>query len=165
MPHFGAARAGTRCPEAWRLGVIEMSQTATCQPQRPEILPTWAGETETKRIFLPTGQYRANGQPVLRPITIRYIVLTHARYEPLRFTVTHITRNGFRGTTICDHRPEATGHHGTTGIWGTRKSAKAGKAQSYGPSAWVDEVTHLIGAQQAWELLIEQGYDWSTRQI
>ncbi len=139
--------------------------TSTARNTEASTETTWGSETEQKNVFLPTGKVTSTGKPKLRRVTIRYIILTHAKFGQIRFTVTHITRNGFRSTTICDHREEEYGWHGTGGAFGTREYAKAGKAKSYTPSSWVEEVTRFIGHQRAIELLVESDYDFTTRTI
>jgi len=128
--------------------------------------PAWVGEYEAKRIFLGTGKFK-NGKEILRPVTIRYIIINRSDREAIRFTVTHITkyegrgenkRPVFRNTTICDHRDEQSGHTGTKGRWGTREGYKPGRAKSYTPSGWVSEVARFVGEARAWELLREAGY-------
>ena len=60
-----------------------------------------------------------------------------------------VNRREGRGITFTDPRERNTGTAGTTGLWGTRPPAPAGKPRSLTPTAFKIELARFIGAEQA----------------
>lgn len=129
---------------------------ATTTTEAKPAAPTWKGQVETRTKLIPSGKdFTKNGKPKLQPVRVTKIALTRAS-DVITFNVTH--RNG--QTSITDHRETQTGFHGTTGAFGTREPAKAGKPKSYTPSGWATEVERYVGWAGAIVLLSEAGCDF-----
>ena len=138
-------------------------------PRAETPIGTWSGTVEKKHLMVETGKFTEEGNVVRRHVSLRTIVLTKDGCEDLRFSVTHITnkKTGYRSTTVSDKRGMDTGNGGTTGLWGTRNPMPiANRAKSLTPPAWYSEVTpRYITLARAKELLIEAGWDQSTRSL
>ena len=109
----------------------------------------WTGDVEIRKIFYPTGKFKANGEPQLRMSKLTTIVLTNGP-DHLKFNVTN--RGGF--SSITDDRERRTGVMGTSGLWNTREVGKpSGPKKSLTPSGWIQAVRNMICEQDARYLL------------
>src|SRR5262249_43477188 len=97
----------------------------------------------------PEGEIRVRS----RPLDLHYVVLVRGE-DCIPFCVRR--RKG--RLTFSDRREQQTGVAGTTGYWGNRTPQKpGGRRKSLSPSAWVAEVSRLIGTEQAREIVRQLG--------
>lgn len=111
----------------------------------------WGGNVEFKKIFVETGQYKADGSPKLRPITLRKIILTNGDSK-LECSVTK-TQHGWK---IRDPREEwvSDGRDWVNGECVT-KLKQTCKGESLLPGEWIRRMGRLIGEEKAHSLLVE----------
>jgi len=81
-----------------------------------------------------------------------FVDVFNARGVGVRFRVNR--RNG-RPLTFTDPREQGTGTAGTRGIWGTLPEQPAGKPRSLTPTAFREELSRLIGAERAEQIVRE----------
>jgi hypothetical protein len=66
-----------------------------------------------------------------------------------------VNRRDGRSLTFTDPREQWAGTAGTRGVWGTLPEQPAGKARSLTPTAFREEVSRLIGAERAEQIVRE----------
>jgi hypothetical protein len=113
--------------------------------------PRWRAAITGRRIYVKRKKDTTQGeaQGVSRPLDLLYVVLGRTEDESVYFCVTR--PNG--QLTFSDSRECWTSAAGTTGQWGTRPASKPGKRCTFTPTAWVAEVSRLIGTERAEEIV------------
>ena len=117
----------------------------------PAPAPTWLAGLSTRRIRphrlveTPDGEIRT----AFWTMELLYVVLERGKSERLVFGVTWPKGR----LTFSDSRECLTGTAGSTGQWGTRPPSAAGKRRTLTPTAWKADVSRLIGAERADEII------------
>ena len=112
----------------------------------------WSGTVEFKKIFVPTGELKLNGEPKLRPMTTRKILLFNCVTKvELAFTVTKTSC----GWSLRDPRGDSAGDRVTWNAGTQVAGRKDWKGKSLTPTGFVKEVERLIGTDRAHALLVE----------
>jgi hypothetical protein len=117
--------------------------------------PAWqAGFTE-RRIYVRRLVETKDGEikEVSKPLDLFYVILHRGEGECIPFCVCWPKGR----LTFSDSRECRTGTAGSAGLWGTRPPSQAGKRRSLTPTAWVAEVSRLIGGERAWEIVRSLG--------
>jgi len=110
-------------------------------------VPKWQANLYTRRIRPHRLVETADGEfkKAFWSMKLLYVVLERGEDEFIPFCVTWP-----RGRLVfTDNRECWTGTAGTTGQWGTRPPSEAGKRRTLTPTAWVAEVSRLIGTERA----------------
>lgn len=105
--------------------------------------PKWQAGITVRRIYIKKTREIKDGETkdVSRPLDLLNVILERAEGESISFCVTHPKGR----LTFSDRRECRTGSAGTAGIWGTRPASNPGKRRSLTPTAWMAEVSRLIG--------------------
>ena len=128
-----------------------VATTMTARPSR-----TWLASLAVRRVYVRRVVKQGSGPPeqVSMPIDLTYVVLTRGDDETIPFCVTR--PNG--RLTFSDRRECSTGVAGSTGQWGTRQASQPGTRCTLTPTAWVAEVSRLIGRERAEEVVHQLGH-------
>lgn len=114
--------------------------------------PRWRATVEFRECCVPFEERVGWGQTEItfRKLSVPYVVLRHASGDSICFRI-NIRRN--RPLSFTDPREEKTGTGGSSGIWGTRPTERAGRRRSLTPSSFIAEVSRFIGTERAVELV------------
>src|SRR5664280_505479 len=106
----------------------------------------WQAEICVRRIYVKSRVETDDGEIKIRskPLDLVYVVLQRGP-EFIPFCVCRRAS----GLTLSDRREELTGEAGTDGLWNSRTPQKPGRRRSLTPTAWVAEVSRLIGTERA----------------
>lgn len=117
--------------------------------------PRWQAGLDERRVYVKHRRRTADGETktISRPLDLCYVIL---RRDDMKISFC-ITRPKGR-LTFSDRRECLTGTAGSTGQWGTRPASKPGKRRTLTPTAWVAEVSRLIGRDRAEEIVRKLGH-------
>jgi hypothetical protein len=111
----------------------------------------WRAEITERRIYVRRKEETTEGETKMtsRPLNLLYVVLERAEGDSISFCVTRPKGR----ITLSDSRECFTGAAGTTGLWDTRPASQPGKRRTLTPTAWIAEVSRLIGTKRAVEII------------